>query len=207
MKKSRIALICLATLASALSLTSCGESAKKFDAKYTSSAYSSIAAMGWYTVNNYDLDTYTDNSFVLTTTTDIFGAVEGGFETKGLRKVTVAGTFTSVAASDEVEGDFTLTLSAASRIYVAQWGKAWGRNTDIMGTGILDTENWTDDMNDGGDNGVCHYVPADGSAASKEAFLASDYGVSKTVTVQDPRKNTADATLAFKIVALPAKVA
>ena len=83
-----------------------------------------------------------------------------------------------------------VTLSAPTRIYFEQHGKAYGRNgyaTNMM----LDTANWTDAM-------TTVAFPA-GSEDGSADFLAK-YGKEITMTVEDPSKAPDDTTLSYRIV-------
>jgi hypothetical protein len=190
MKIMKKALMGLVLTAGCLGLGSCGENAV-IEHVYEISEYSAIAQMGWSIVTNHELTTFGDKkSYRLTTTTEMYGPISTGFETKGYRTVVATGYYTSVVSADGVAAHLDVTLDAASRVYVAQYGKAWGRNTDILGsTTMLDTANWTDAMTEIYEGG------AEG--------LKAAYGKKQTCTIEVPSLDKEDTTLAYRMVTVP----
>ena len=178
MKRMMKSALVLALVAGTTALTSCGaKPAAKLVASYDIVTYSEIAVMGWNIVNTTQLKTYDNNTYQLIQSQDIFGAIEGGFETKGHRVIVTVGNYTSVTSADGLDGHVDFSLSASPWVYIYQHDKAYGRNTDIIGSNtIIDTTAWTDKMTEA----------TIGTYANGAADILATYGAAKKVTVEDP---------------------
>lgn len=172
----------------AVSMTGCSSSSAEISATYMLSNASYLDAIAWYSNDDIMLVTNSDNTYDLYYKNDIFGTTDPGVKVN--KTIIYSGTYTSEASADGDANHVDMTLSAPTRIYFEQHGKAYGRNgyaTNMM----LDTANWTDAM-------TTVAFPA-GSEDGSADFLAK-YGKEITMTVEDPSKAPDDTTLSYRIV-------
>ena len=172
----------------AVSMTGCSSGSAEIGATYMISNASYLDAIAWYSNDDIMLVTNSDNTYDLYYKNDIFGTTDPGV--KGNKTIIYSGTYTSEASADGDANHVDVTLSAPTRIYFEQHGKAYGRNgyaTNMM----LDTANWTDAM-------TTLAFPA-GSEDGSADFLAK-YGKEITITVEDPSLSPDDTTLSYRIV-------
>ena len=172
----------------AASMTGCSSSSAEISATYMISNASYLDAIAWYSNDDIMLVTNSDNTYDLYYKNDIFGTTDPGV--KGNKTIIYSGTYTSEASADGDANHVDVTLSAPTRIYFEQHGKAYGRN-GYASNMMLDTANWTDAM-------TTLAFPA-GSEDGSADFLAK-YGKEITMTVEDPSKAPDDTTLSYRIV-------
>lgn len=172
----------------AVSMTGCSSSSAEISATYMISNASYLDAIAWYSNDDIMLVTNSDNTYDLYYKNDIFGTTDPGV--KGNKTIIYSGTYTSEASADGDANHVDVTLSAPTRIYFEQHGKAYGRN-GYASNMMLDTANWTDAM-------TTLAFPA-GSEDGSADFLAK-YGKEITMTVEDPSKAPDDTTLSYRIV-------
>lgn len=172
----------------AVSMTGCSSSSAEISATYMISNASYLDAIAWYSNDDIMLVTNSDNTYDLYYKNDIFGTTDPGV--KGNKTIIYSGTYTSEASADGDANHLDVTLSAPTRIYFEQHGKAYGRN-GYASNMMLDTANWTDAM-------TTLAFPA-GSEDGSADFLAK-YGKEITMTVEDPSKAPDDTTLSYRIV-------
>lgn len=172
----------------AVSMTGCSSSSAEISATYMISNASYLDAIAWYSNDDIMLVTNSDNTYDLYYKNDIFGTTDPGV--KGNKTIIYSGTYTSEASADGDANHMDVTLSAPTRIYFEQHGKAYGRN-GYASNMMLDTANWTDAM-------TTLAFPA-GSEDGSADFLAK-YGKEITMTVEDPSKAPDDTTLSYRIV-------
>ena len=172
----------------AVSMTGCSSSSAEISATYMISNASYLDAIAWYSNDDIMLVTNSDNTYDLYYKNDIFGTTDPGV--KGNKTIIYSGTYTSEASADGDANHVDVTLSAPTRIYFEQHGKAYGRN-GYASNMMLDTANWTDAM-------TTVAFPA-GSEDGSADFLAK-YGKEITMTVEDPSKAPDDTTLSYRIV-------
>ena len=166
-----------------------------FVASYDISQYHKIDAVGWYVVDDYQLLTYSNSTYRLVYTEDMFGQIDDGFETKGHRVLVTEGTYTTVESSDGIDGHIDISLSASPIVFGYQHDKGYSRSTDILGTTtFIDTSNWTSAMTDA----------TSAAYPNGASDVLTKYGSAKTVTAEDPSTFTEDSTLAYKLVTVPA---
>ena len=172
----------------AVSMTGCSSGSAEISATYMLSNASYLDAIAWYSNDDIMLVTNSDNTYDLYYKNDIFGTTDPGV--KGNKTIIYSGTYTSEASADGDANHMDVTLSAPTRIYFEQHGKAYGRN-GYASNMMLDTANWTDAM-------TTLAFPA-GSEDGSADFLAK-YGKEITMTVEDPSKAPDDTTLSYRIV-------
>ncbi len=168
----------------------------KLVASFDISQYSKIEQMGWYVVDDYQLLTYSDSTYRLIYTEDMFGEIDGGYETKAHRVLVTEGTYTSKESDDGTAGHLDVSLSASPIVFGYQHHKGYSRNTDIVGqTTFIDTSNWTQSMTDA----------TSAAYPNGASDVLAKYGCAKTVTVEDPSSYTEDSTLGYQLVTVPAE--
>ena len=196
MKRINIAKTAAAVALSAaciLPLTACsgGNSASGITATYMMSEATYLEDIAWYSNEDVMLVTRDEDTYELYYKRDVFGTTDPGM--KGEKTIVYTGTYTSAASADGDATHLDLTLSAPTRIYMEQHGKAFSRNA-ISTNVMLDTANWTDAM-------TTVAFPA-GSEDGAADFL-SQYGREMTITVEDPSLSPEDTTLSYRIVSMP----
>ena len=148
MKRINIAKTAAAVALSAaciLPLTACagGNTASGITATYMMSEATYLDEIAWYSNEDVMLVTRDKDTYELYYKRDVFGTTDPGM--KGEKTIVYTGTYTSTASADGDATHLDLTLSAPTRIYMEQHGKAFGR--DAISTNVmLDTANWTDAM-------------------------------------------------------------
>ena len=176
-----------------LPLTACagGNTASGITATYMMSEATYLDEIAWYSNEDVMLVTRDKDTYELYYKRDVFGTTDPGM--KGEKTIVYTGTYTSTASADGDATHLDLTLSAPTRIYMEQHGKAFGR--DAISTNVmLDTANWTDAM-------TTVAFPS-GSEDGAADFL-SQYGREMTITVEDPSLSPDDTTLSYRIVSMP----
>lgn len=176
-----------------LPLTACagGGTASGITATYMMSEATYLDEIAWYSNEDVMLVTRGADTYELYYKRDVFGTTDPGV--KGEKTIVYTGTYASAASADGDATHLDLTLSAPTRIYMEQHGKAFGR--DAISTNVmLDTDNWTDAM-------TTVVFPA-GSEDGAADFL-SQYGREMTITVEDPSLSPDDTTLSYRIVSMP----
>lgn len=176
----------------ALSFAGCGASGTADVTRtYMVSEATYLDGIAWYSNEDVMLVTRGKDSYELYFKRDIFGTTDPGM--KGEKTIVYFGTYTSTPSADGDVSHLDLTLSAPTRIYMEQHGKAFGRDA-LAGNLMFDTANWTDAM-------TTLAFPAGSEDGAKE-FL-SLYGREMTITVEDPSLSAEDTTLSYRIVSMP----
>ena len=122
----------------AVSMTGCSSGSAEISATYMLSNASYLDAIAWYSNDDIMLVTNSDNTYDLYYKNDIFGTTDPGV--KGNKTIIYSGTYTSEASADGDANHVDVTLSAPTRIYFEQHGKAYGRN-GYASNMMLDTAN------------------------------------------------------------------
>ena len=198
-KLAKILTVALATaLASALvvGLTACNGSDKKLTGSYSYHKYSEMAyGLGWKIVDSYTLETYSDDSYVLTYKQDYFG---DDFENRGLNFTVTTGTYTSTASADGDTTHLDLTLSAADTVIRTESGK-------IAQNGIftLNSEKWNAKMTENYKLIAEEGAATDSDSAAKDSFV-EQFGGGYTVTIQEPTLDAEVPNLFAQIISITA---
>ena len=197
-KLAKILAVVLATaLASALAvgLTACSGSSKTLTGSYSYDTYGEVSYVGWKTVESYTLETYSDDSYVLTYKQGCFG---DDFESRGLIFTVTTGTYTSTASADGDATHLDLTLSAADTVIRTESGKI-AQN----GMFTLDSEKWNSKMTESYTLLAGEGASFDSDDAAKEAFIAQ-FGGGYTVTIQEPSLDAEVPNLFAQIISITA---
>ncbi len=177
----------------AVSIAACsGDSGKGGDvaATYMTSSATYLDAIAWYSNSDTMLVTRDDGTYELYFKQDIFGTTDPGM--KGEKTIIYFGTYTSEASADGDASHLDLALSAPTRIYFEQHGKAFGREPISINV-MLDTANWTDNMTT--------VAFPEGSEDGAADFLTK-YGQEISMTVEDPSLYPEDTALSYRIVTM-----
>ncbi len=202
MKAKRLAKILTVALATALAsalvvgLTACNGSDKKLTGSYSYHKYSEMAyGLGWKIVDSYTLETYSDDSYVLTYKQDYFG---DDFENRGLNFTVTTGTYTSTASADGDTTHLDLTLSAADTVIRTESGK-------IAQNGIftLNSEKWNAKMTENYKLIAEEGAATDSDSAAKDSFV-EQFGGGYTVTIQEPTLDAEVPNLFAQIISITA---
>ena len=202
MKAKRLAKILTVALATALAsalvvgLTACNGSDKKLTGSYSYHKYSEMAyGLGWKIVDSYTLETYSDDSYVLTYKQDYFG---DDFENRGLNFTVTTGTYTSTASVDGDTTHLDLTLSAADTVIHTESGK-------IAQNGIftLNSEKWNAKMTENYKLIAEEGAATDSDSAAKDSFV-EQFGGGYTVTIQEPTLDAEVPNLFAQIISITA---
>lgn len=197
-KLAKILAVVLATaLASALAvgLTACSGSSKTLTGSYSYDTYGEVPYIGWKTVESYTLETYSDDSYVLTYKQGSFG---DDFESRGLILTVTTGTYTSTASADGDATHLDLTLSAADTVIRTESGKIAQK-----GMFTLDSEKWNSKMTESYTLLAGEGASFDSDDAAKEAFIAQ-FGGGYTVTIQEPSLDAEVPNLFAQIISITA---
>ena len=203
MKAKRLAKILTVALATALAsalvvgLTACNGSDKKLTGSYSYHKYSEMAyGLGWKIVDSYTLETYSDDSYVLTYKQDYFG---DDFENRGLNFTVTTGTYTSTASADGDTTHLDLTLSAADTVIRTESGK-------IAQNGIftLNSEKWNAKMTENYKLIAEEGAATDSDSAAKDSFV-EQFGGGYTVTIQEPTLDAEVPNLFAQIISITAE--
>ena len=202
MKAKRLAKILTVALATALAsalvvgLTACNGSDKKLTGSYSYHKYSEMAfGLGWKIVDSYTLETYSDDSYVLTYKQDYFG---DDFENRGLNFTVTTGTYTSTTSVDGDTTHLDLTLSAADTVIHTESGK-------IAQNGIftLNSEKWNAKMTENYKLIAEEGAATDSDSAAKDSFV-EQFGGGYTVTIQEPTLDAEVPNLFAQIISITA---
>ena len=200
MKAKRLAKMLTVALATALVaaacvvMGACSGSGKTLTGSYSYHKYSEMAyGLGWKIVDSYTLETYSDDSYVLTYKQDYFG---DDFENRGLNFTVTTGTYTSTASADGDTTHLDLTLSAADTVIRIESGK-------IAQNGIftLNSEKWNSKMTESYTLLAGEGASFDSDDAAKEAFIAQ-FGGGYTVIIQEPSLDAEVPNLFAQIISI-----
>ena len=179
----------LAALILALSVMSIA-SAEPIKSTYNLSEVSFIDAVGWYWTRDLSLVLRDDTHYELYYREYAFGTTDPGLKANKL--IVYSGTYSSAESADDEACHFDITLDTLDGIYFEQHGKGHGRN--VLGYAmVLDTFNWTEEMDD--------IAFPDGTDDGAADFIANHDITGTVITVEDLREDLDDVTLENKIVA------
>lgn len=180
----------------ALGLVACGGnkdgSAATISNTYNLNRAEYIDGIGWYQNETFTLELNADDTYQLYFNTVRFGAED--CDMRGLRTITYSGTYTVADSTDGEPSHKDVTLSAPTQITWDQQGKGFTRVQTLPGNFFINTSEWTDAM-------TAQYDP-EGNSKGAEEFLA-EFGVERTITVENPSVSPDDTTLAYRIVTAP----
>lgn len=188
----KVLALVLSLTALCLSLTACGSSGSAGLSKAFASGTSRyLDGIGWYASDVYTLKINGDDTYELTFQEHIFGTTDPGI--KGMRTIIYTGKCSSSASADGWETHVDYKLEPATRIYLEQHEKGYGRAA-LAGHMVLDSDNWTDAMTTAFD--------PEGNAKGAKEFL-SEFAETLTITVEDPTLDPEDVSLGCRIIELP----
>lgn len=195
-KLAKILALSLSAVLLCMSLTACGNSGSgsgsgSLSKIFVGSDASYMDGIGWYSGVTYTLKINDNDTYELTYQNHMFGTTDPGV--KGLRTIIYTGKCSSSASADGWETHVDYKLEPATRIYLEQHEKGYGRAA-IAGHLVLDTDNWTDAMTAAMD-------PANNAMTAKD-FL-SQFAEAMTITVEDPSLDPEDVSLGCRVVTNP----
>lgn len=185
----------------AIVLTSCGAPAKTLTGQYSKHTYVNFNyGVDWKQVTSYELQTYSDNTYVLTHKVDYFGSEDQ--EGRGLMITVSTGTFTFVASEDGDPAHLDLVLSKADTVIRNESGKMASATGQKVGAFTLYSNNWTAKSTEF----FKSYVGEEAATfttddEAKETFIAK-FGMGYKVTVQDPALDPDNPGLFASIVSI-----
>ncbi|MBQ1492464.1 MAG: hypothetical protein IIZ39_10950 [Blautia sp.] len=175
----------LAAMALALVMGLSLSSAAFADSYYMTFDSNLVDEVGWWFCNDISITVKEDGAYELILHTDIFGTTDPGV--KGNKTVKYAGTCTVAPSADGETSHLDITLDTVDSVFLEQHGKAFGRQV-LNFAMVLDTDSWTDDMED---------IYGD----TVEAFLeAHQAPLGAVLTVEDLALDYDDVTLENRIV-------
>ena len=203
MKAKRLVKVLTVALATALVaaacvvMGACSGSNKTITGSYSYHKYSEMtaASLGWKIVDSYTLETYSDDSYVLTYKQDYFG---DDYEGRGLKITVTTGTFTSTASADGDTTHLDLTLSAADTVIYTASGKI-----ATNGVFTLNSEKWNAKMTENYKLIAEEGAATDSDSAAKDSFI-EQYGGGYTVTIQEPSLDAEVPSLFAQIISITA---
>ena len=202
MKAKRLAKMLTVALATALVaaacvvMGACSGSGKTLTGSYSYHKYSEMAyGLGWKIVDSYTLETYSDDSYVLTYKQDYFG---DDFENRGLNFTVTTGTYTSTASADGDTTHLDLTLSAADTVIYTASGKI-----ATNGVFTLNSEKWNAKMTENYKLIAEEGAATDSDSAARDSFI-EQYGGGYTVTIQEPSLDAEVPNLFAQMISITA---
>ena len=206
MKGKKLAKILTVAIATALvsafaaGLTACsgdGE-AKTITGSYSYHTYEHMvygSSVDWDVVNTSLLQLYSDNTYVLTVSRDLFGT---DYEGRGLTETITVGTYTSAASADGDASHLDVTLNAATSVIYTTSGKI-----ATNGSFTLNSEKWNAKMAENYKLIAEEGASTDTDDAAKQAFVAQ-FGGGYTVTIQEPSLDPENPSLYATIISIAA---
>lgn len=212
MKGKKLAKILTVAIATALvsafaaGLTACsgdGE-AKTITGSYSTHSYQSFTlGVEWDMVTSYQLDLFSDDTYVLTYKMDFFGT---DYEGRGYEEVVTSGSYTSAESSDGSVAHLDITLEQADTVIYNISGKLATFVSSAIGkTGgnafVLNSGKWNATMTSNYALMLGEGTSFDSDDAAKQDFL-SKYGMGYSVTIEEPALEEENTSLNAQIVTI-----
>ena len=204
MKAKRLAKMLTVALATALVaaacavMGACSGSNKTLTGSYSYHTYEHMvygSSVDWDVVNTSLLQLYSDDTYVLTVTSDLFGT---DYEGRGLTETITSGTYTSVASVDGDPSHLDVTLNAATTVIYTTSGKI-----ATNGVFTLNSEKWNAKMTENYKLIAEKGAATDSDDAAKQSFI-EQFGGGYTVTIQEPSLDAENPSLYATIISITA---
>ena len=198
-----VAMVTAHAAAVCVAMSACS-GAKTLTGSYSKHSYQSYTiGVEWHFVTSYQLDLFSDDTYVLTYKMDFFGT---DYEGRGYEEVVTSGSYTSAESSDGSVSHLDVTLEQADTVIYNINGKlATLANMMIGKTGgnafVLNSGKWNATMASNYALMQGEGTSFDSDDAAKEDFL-SKYGIGYTVTIEEPALEEENPSLNAQIVTI-----